>query len=312
MTRTKAQTIWHNNASLSSLKSIELDPQLVNLVSSRYSMVSLGTERLVASGMIADAWHDMMKVPYMKGRLSLPCSYGYSLVGIDSSNQPVHLLHPHQDLCAVDSTYLFEIPEATPRYTLLSNMETAINIYWDATPAKSDQVLILGAGVIGLLTASVFRRAGHQVFLFDTDPIRKQWVDEMGFITTTPSRHSYPLIINTSGNSTALNMAIDLCTKEGTIVEASWYGKGKEPVNLGGKFHYNRLTIRSSQVGTIPAHKKDQWTFFKRKQLCLEYLKDDFYDIFVDKVISFDELPGEFETIRSGKYKYLSLIIKYF
>ncbi len=51
------------------------------LIESLYSLVSLGTERLVASALMPAAIWNQMAVPYMEGSFSLPCKYGYSLVG---------------------------------------------------------------------------------------------------------------------------------------------------------------------------------------------------------------------------------------
>ena len=50
-----------------------------------------------------------------------------------------------------------------------------------------------------------------------------------------------------------------LLAHEGTALVASWYGTKEVPHPLGQDFHRRRLTIRSSQVSTIPARLSDRW-----------------------------------------------------
>ena len=59
------------------------------------------------------------------------------------------------------------VPDAvpTPRAVLAANMETALNLLWDAAPLAGERMLVIGAGVVGLLLRRLAgahsRRAGH-------------------------------------------------------------------------------------------------------------------------------------------------------
>ena len=114
-------------------------------VRSLYSAVSSGSERLVLAGRVPPDLHASMRVPYMAGDFPFPIKYGYSLVGTVEQGpshllaKVVHLLHPHQDVCLVDATDVFPVPDGIPpsRAALASNMETAITAIWDARPAKT-------------------------------------------------------------------------------------------------------------------------------------------------------------------------------
>jgi hypothetical protein len=55
---------------------------------------------------------------------------------------------------------------------------------------------------------------------------------------------------------------------------ASWYGKKQVPLPLGGAFHRRRLTLRSTQVSTIPAALRDQWSIERRRAVSVELLDD--------------------------------------
>ena len=48
-------------------------------------------------------------------------------------------------------------------------------------------------------------------------------------------------------------LALLLGGPESTVVELSWYGDASAELALGGAFHSQRLTLRSSQVGGLPA-----------------------------------------------------------
>ena len=80
----EAKALWHESNLTSALREEPLpedeNPDYV-LVKSLYSMISLGTESLVASGKIPSSMVNSMAVPYQQGALSLPVNYGYSLVG---------------------------------------------------------------------------------------------------------------------------------------------------------------------------------------------------------------------------------------
>jgi threonine dehydrogenase-like Zn-dependent dehydrogenase len=57
---------------------------------------------------------------------------------------------------------------------------------------------------------------------------------------------------------------------EGEIVVASWYGTREATLPLGADFHRRRLTIRSSQVSTIPRRLRPTWTIERRRKEALE------------------------------------------
>ena len=49
------------------------------------------------------------------------------------------------------------------------------------------------------------------------------------------------------------------------MLVASWYGTKVAALPLGGAFHRRRLTIRSTQVSTIPAALAGRWTLERRQ-----------------------------------------------
>jgi threonine dehydrogenase-like Zn-dependent dehydrogenase len=67
------------------------------------------------------------------------------------------------------------------RAVLAANMETALNVVWDAGIGPGDRVAVMGAGVVGALAAFLCARIpGTEVTLIDTDPDRAPLAAALG------------------------------------------------------------------------------------------------------------------------------------
>ena len=79
---------------------------------------------------------------------------------------------------------------------------------------------------------------------------------------------------------------------EGTVVEASWYGDRPVPLPLGEAFHARRLTVRSSQVGRLPAARTPRWDHARRLALAMRLLADARLDVLISGEDGFEDLPA--------------------
>jgi len=314
----KSRLLWHESKDKSILREIVVTPrdELV-MVKSMYSFISQGTERLVSGGMVPVDLHTNMRVPYMQGDLSLPCSYGYSLVGeVVSENHShfrklVHIMHPHQEVCLVGEGDLNMIPgNISPKVaTLHSNMETAVTGVWNSAVENGQKILISGFGSIGALTAIALKQMTHtNIFISDKDEDRLNIAQEMGFeIWRGESVHR---AFHSTSTESGLQACIDTLEDFGRIIELSWYGDRKISLDLGGSFHYGNKQIISSQVSQIPPHMKG-WDFNKRSELMWQLLEDDACSTLVENEIGFSESPGYFNKLRSGMAMPQSTVIRY-
>ena len=74
-------------------------------------------------------------------------------------------------------------------------------------------------------------------------------------------------------------------------MEASWYGARPVALPLGEAFHARRLTLRSSQVGQLPADRRPRWTYARRLAVALDLAADPTLDVlFEGDDLRFDEL----------------------
>jgi 2-desacetyl-2-hydroxyethyl bacteriochlorophyllide A dehydrogenase len=318
----KSSALWHLNKSLSSIKQETLPilhPSEV-LIESQYSLISTGTEKLVASGKVPPSMKEKMRVPFMGGDFHFPIKYGYSLVGQVLSkgayqDQLVHLLHPHQNKLITDNQSFSLIPKNIPakRAALASNMETAINAIWDAHISLGDKVLLVGFGMIGGLIARVLSLMPTvEINILETNPYRLQLAKEMGF-NTAISHEAYDVSFHTSGTSMGLQKAIEAVGMEGKIIELSWYGTQSVTLQLGADFHQQRKQLISSQVGHIPFYKSARWDFKRRKELVFKLLENPLFDQHISHEIKFEETPEFFKQLRNDavKNKGLGWVIKY-
>jgi 2-desacetyl-2-hydroxyethyl bacteriochlorophyllide A dehydrogenase len=235
-----------------------------------YSGISGGTERLIFRGEVPGdvGLDDTIKA--LTGTFSYPFCYGYSCVGrVEGQGPLVFAFHPHQDVFTAATGDLIAIPAVHPAAaTLFPLAETALQVALDAGPGYRDRVLVLGAGVVGLLTALLLKRSGQRPLCVEPVGWRRNLAASLGVDAVAPGeagREKVPLVIDASGNTEAPARALDLLAHEGTLLIASWFGRKPVELPLGGAFHRRRLTIRSTQVSTIPARMSATWTVARRR-----------------------------------------------
>ena len=260
------------------------------------SGISRGTERLVFEDRVPPSQYEAMRAPLMGGAFPYPVKYGYSAVGCEADGRRYFVLHPHQDRIVAPAAMCVEIPDAVPthRAVLAANMETALNIVWDAVPLPGERVTIIGAGVIGLLAASLIARIpATEVSVVDIDSARETPAHALACAFTTPdeARHEQDLIVHASASESGLRRALELAAFEARIVEASWFGDSAPALPLGEAFHARRLRLISSQVGHVAPAMRGRRTTRERLALALALLADPRYDVLLEPPTRFDALP---------------------
>jgi NADPH:quinone reductase-like Zn-dependent oxidoreductase len=275
------------------------------LVRAHYSGISRGTESLVFRGEVPASQHRIMRAPFQEGDFPAPVKYGYASVGevletpagaSQLRGRLVFCLFPHQDVYQVPVGALSLLPEGVPpeRAILAANMETAVNAFWDAGPTAGDRIVVIGAGVVGLLTAWLCRQVpGARVTVVDVDASKASVARALGldFQERALSEADADVVIHASGNPDGLTTALSVAGLEARIIELSWFGSNNVPLPLGEAFHSRRLTIQSSQVGRIPAGRAARWTHARRMALALDLLRDPALDHLISGESAFDELP---------------------
>ena len=272
------------------------------VVRALYSGVSRGTEALVFRGGVPASEYARMRAPFQAGDFPGPVKYGYASVGRiergprEVQDRNVFVLHPHQTRYVVPARAVHIIPDNVPpqRAVLTASLETAINGLWDARPHVGDCVAVVGAGTIGCLVAWLAGGIrGCEVELVDVNPARAPIARALGVRFASPETASdnADVVIHASGSPSGLQTALRLAGFETTIVEISWYGRQDVPIALGEAFHSRRLTIASSQVGTVAPSQRARWDTRRRMRLALALLADPVVDALITGESEFDALP---------------------
>jgi threonine dehydrogenase-like Zn-dependent dehydrogenase len=108
-----------------------------------------------------------------------------------------------------------------------------------------------------------------------------------------------------------LSAAIAAAGFEATVVEMSWYGDQMVPLALGESFHSRRLTLKSSQVGRVPAAQGARWDTRRRMTRAISLLADARLDALITGESAFDDLPAVLARLASTPGNTLCHRIKY-
>ncbi len=255
------------------------------LVETICSAISAGTEMLVYQGCFPRNLETDSLISSLHGNFEYPLAYGYAAVGVvretgssvDRSwrDKLVFAFQPHTSHFITTPNSLFPIPDSLSRESacFLPNMETAVNLVQDGAPILGERVLVLGQGIVGLLSTCLLKEFPLDTLVTaDRFPLRRRSslaLKVTGSIDPgDPDFHShlshyapggFDLTYELSGNPSALNDAIAHTRFSGRVVIGSWYGEKLAPIDLGGAFHRSRIKLISSQVSTIAPELSARW-----------------------------------------------------
>jgi threonine dehydrogenase-like Zn-dependent dehydrogenase len=298
--------LWTSGPGQAQLRPAEPGPPAPGEIQVRalVSGISRGTESLVFHGHVPPAEWARMRCPFQEGEFSYPVKYGYAMVGEavtgPQAGQKLFALYPHQSRFNLPAGAAVPVPDAIPseRAVLAPQMETALNANWDADLQPGERVAVVGAGVIGLLTAYVAARTA-QVTIIDTNPDRRAVAEHLGLTFATPedAPTGCRTVFHTSASAAGLNLSLSLCAFEGQVIELSWYGDKSPAVDLGGAFHSQRLTIKASQVGAVSPSRRAEYDYKKRLTEALSLCDDPRLDALVKAETPFADLPSRMAAI---------------
>ena len=313
------------------------------LVDTRASAISAGTELLVYRDQTPDDLPADEALDALDGDLSYPLRYGYAASGVvraagadvdpDWVGRSVFSFVPHQtSFRATPDSVVALPPGTTPAAgSLLPSVETATNVVLDAAPRLGERVVVFGAGVIGLCVTRLLADFPLESLVV-VDPIerRRDLAAALGADrTTTPAEldaadsagsgladanapaDGADLAIELSGQPSALDDAIGAVGYDARIVVGSWYGTKRAPIDLGGRFHRDRIDIVSSQVSTISPELRGRWDRDRRMDAALDRLDGIPADELITHRIPFERAPEAYELLDSGSDEAVQVILEY-
>ena len=320
----QSQALWYTAADRVELRDVDMPPPKSGevIVKAHFSGISRGTERLVFRGRVPSSEYRRMRCPHQDGEFPFPVKYGYALTGEiiggpdEILRQRVFVLHPHQQILCVDASHIHLIPDGVPlkRAALVANMETAVNVLWDAGITPGERILIIGGGVLGLLIAGLAAQSSdNNVTVVDIDAARAREARLLGAKFAMPENApgDQHVVIHTSATETGLKQALQCAAPDGRIIEASWFGDRAVSLSLGEAFHSRRLRLISSQVGAIPPSRRAQWTLAQRMQKALDHLEDPKFDALITGEINFGDAPMALPKVLADDSSGLMTVLSY-
>ena len=313
---------------------VEVGPPAADevLVETHVSAISPGTELLVYRGQAPAELTADETIDTLAGDLSFPVKYGYAAVGevtaVGSDADPawdgrtVLAFHPHQTRFRASPESLVEVPpDVRPdRAALLPTVETATNFALDASPRIGERVVVFGAGVVGLCTTRLLAAFPLEALVV-ADPIedRREVAREMGAdVAVEPAAvddelpgDGADLAVEVSGQPSTLDDAIDAVGFDGRVVVGSWYGTKRAPVDLGGRFHRDRIELISSQVSTVEPSLRGRWSKDRRLDTALDWLGRVDADALVTHRVPFGRAPTAYETLDEQPETALQVLLTY-
>ncbi len=287
-----------------------------------YSGISTGTELLAFRGQIDPDLPLDETIGSLGGTFRYPFQYGYSCVAVVEETRSdfrrgdvVFAFHPHEDLFIAAGGDVIPLGSAHAREaTLFPYVETALQITLDAGPALGDTVVVFGLGVVGVLTSGLLQRAGARVVAVEPQADRRELAASIGIpsvATAADVAGPVPLVIESSGNPDALPQALPLLAHEGTVLVASWYGTKPVTLHLGQDFHRRRLTLRSTQVSTIPARLADRWDVSRRRREAVTLLDELPLNAIASHTFAFEEAADAYRALDAREPGLIHVALRY-
>lgn len=307
------------------------------VVRSTYSAISAGTEMLFYRHHVEEGTQLDTIIPSLGSSFAYPFKYGYATVGrvIDRGDgvpkglegSLVFSFHPHESHFSAPTEQLIPVPEdiSAEDAVMLPSMETAVSLVMDGAPLLGEDILVIGQGVVGLLTTAVLARMPlSSLTALERYPLRRRLSEEMGcgacldIGTLEEAARSCPfggrgadLTFELSGNPDALDMAMGLTGFEGRIVLGSWYGNKVAHAHFGEAFHRRRQRIIGSQVSSISPSLTGRWDKERRLWLSWEMMRRSRPSRLITHRFKVNNAAAAYDLIDRGSEDVVQVLLEY-
>ena len=312
------------------------------LVRNRMSAISPGTELLVYRGQVPDGWPVDSTISSLSGTFGYPLRYGYTAVGqvvvagqgVDPNwvGRWVFSFQPHQSHYLASPSALIPLPaEIDPENALfVPAMETAVNLIMDGRPLIGERVMVLGQGIVGLLTTALLSRFPlAKLVTVDRYAFRRQRSLEVGaqkalapeslgdvgdpnrIIDDEAPQGEADLVYELSGDPAVLNQAISFCGFGARIIVGSWYGTRHAALDLGREFHRNRIRLISSQVSTIAPELSGRWSKDRRLAVVWDMIRTVRPDKLITHRFPVEQAPQAYDLLDRQPESAVQVVLTY-
>jgi threonine dehydrogenase-like Zn-dependent dehydrogenase len=194
-------------------------------------------------------------------------------------------------------------------------------------------VLVIGAGVVGLLTALFARFGGAAaVAVADTTPERLEAARRLGLIAIDENEieawryckdrwhqnggeRGVDLVFQCRAQAISLQCALRSLRPQGTVIDLAFYQGGADAVRLGEEFHHNGLAIRCAQINRVPRGLSHRWTRHHLAAATIDLLRAygcEIREHLITDIIPFNQSPALFDDLTHRRRNVLQAVFKVF
>nr|WP_319934245.1 zinc-binding dehydrogenase [Lichenihabitans sp. Uapishka_5] len=190
-------------------------------------------------------------------------------------------------------------------------------------------VLVIGGGVVGLLTALFAQQVGaSEVVIADPSAFRRERAEALGLEAVTVEQaqaiakdrwhhgggdRGADFVFQTRAEPASLQAALRSLRPQGTVIDLAFYQGGADAVRLGEEFHHNGLSIRCAQINRVPRGLGFTWD---RRRLAgetvalLEEVGDEIREHVITHVVPMDQGPAFLKTLAETRPEFLQVVFK--
>ncbi len=325
------QSVWFVEAGSAEIRQSPVPQPAPNqlLIQTIASAISAGTEMLIYRGQAPAEMSADDSIDALDGSLNFPLKYGYACVGhvieigseVEQSwlGKVVFAFNPHESHFVATADSVLIVPEgiSAETATLLPNIETATSLVMDGQPMIGERVLIIGQGIVGLLTTSLLNQFPlAELVTLDNFSLRRKKSNaitqpQSSAVAELHNPAPFDLVYELTGNPHALNSAIEHIAYSGRIVVGSWYGQKTAPIQLGSNFHRSHAQIISSQVSSINPRHRGRWNKQRRLDLAWQMLQQQNTSSLITHKIEFNDAPAAYQLLDKHPEQTVQVILTY-
>jgi 2-desacetyl-2-hydroxyethyl bacteriochlorophyllide A dehydrogenase len=204
----------------------------------------------------------------------------------------------------------------------------ALNAVLAAEVHLGDRVVVLGQGVIGLLSTRLATLSGADVVVVDAAADRLDVARAMGAVHVVRAdaeggagahvrawtgNVGADAAIELSGSYPALHEAVRCVAVDGTVVAAGFYQGGAGALRLGEEFHHNRVRIVASQISATPVSLGARWNQRRLVSVFMQQVAAGRVDVkpLVTDVVPATDVAAAFERLDRGDPGTLQVALRF-
>ena len=194
-------------------------------------------------------------------------------------------------------------------------------------------ILVVGGGVVALLTALLARRHGAaSVVVLDPTPGRRAVAEALGLESLDPGgpndaaaslktrwRHGpgdrgADVVFQCRGQPAALHLALRVARPQATVIDLAFYQGGAAELRLGAEFHHNGLAVRCAQIGRVPRGLAQTWDRERLSAETIDLLRADGSAIrehLITAVVPFEDAPELFADLAARRRRELQAVLAF-